>query len=74
MAEQGGFTRWLMQYRGEQTAFGDLAREVARDTEWEEPASLDALESQLRGAGRPDATIEVARRAWRRYRADSAPA
>ncbi len=67
------FTTWLFQHRGEQSVFGDFARAVARDTEWENPSSLAALESQLQGAGCSHATLEVARRAWRRFTADSAP-
>lgn len=73
MAEVAAFTKWLQQYRGEATAFGDFARAVARDPEWEDPRSLPALESQLQGAGCSLATLEIARRAWRRYTADCAP-
>lgn len=67
------FTKWLMQFRGEATATGDLARQAARDPEWAEPASLAALESHLQGAGCSQATLEVARRAWRRYAGDAGP-
>ncbi len=67
------FTKWLTQYRGEETAFGDFARAVVQDPEWEDPRSLSALESQLQGAGCSHATLGTARRAWRRYVADSAP-
>ncbi len=67
------FTKWLAQYRGEETAFGDFARAVVQDPEWEDPRSLSALESQLQGAGCSHATLETARRAWRRYAADCAP-
>lgn len=42
MAEVAAFTKWLQQYRGEATAFGDFARAVARDPEWEDPRSLPA--------------------------------
>lgn len=73
MAEAAAFTKWLQQYQGEMTAFGDFARAVARDPEWEDPRSLPALESQLQGAGCSHATLETARRAWRRYAADCAP-
>ena len=45
------YTRWLMQYRSEDTAVGDLARRIARDAEWEDPPTQAALESMLRGAG-----------------------
>jgi hypothetical protein len=71
MASRLTFTRWLMQYRGEETAVGDLARQVAQDVEWEDPRSLDALESALLGAGCAPAVLETARRAWRRYAGDS---
>jgi hypothetical protein len=73
MPEARGFTKWLLQYRGEATVFGEFARAVARDPEWEEPRSLPALESQLQGAGCSHAPLETARRAWRRYVADCAP-
>jgi len=65
------FTRWLLQYQKEATAVGDLARQVARDPEWTDPKTLAALESQLSGAGSPQATLDVARRAWRRYACDA---
>ncbi len=68
------FTKWLTQHRGEATAFGDFARAVVHDPEWEDPRSLSALESQLLGAGCAYATLETARRAWRRYTGDCAPA
>ncbi len=70
MAGSPTFTKWLLQYRGEETTFGDFARAVARDPEWEDPRSLPALESHLQGAGCSHATLETARRAWRRYTAD----
>ncbi len=72
MAKTLTFTRWLEQHRREDTAFGDFARAVARDTEWQDPGNLTALESQLQGAGCSQATLETARRAWRRYVSDSA--
>ena len=65
------FTQWLLQYERDATAVGDLARQVARDPEWTDPATLAALESQLLGAGSPQATLDVARRAWRRYASDA---
>jgi len=65
------FTQWLLQYERDATAVGDLARQVARDPEWTDPATLAALESQLLGAGSPQATLDVARRAWRRYACDA---
>ncbi len=73
MAEALSFTKWLLQYRGEDTAFGDFARAVAQDPEWEDPRSLSLLESHLQGAGCSQASLETARRAWRRYAADCAP-
>jgi len=65
------FTKWLLQRQKEATAVGDLARQVARDPEWTDPKTLAALESQLSGAGSPQATLDVARRAWRRYASDA---
>jgi hypothetical protein len=70
MARDQGFTKWLLQFQREKTAVGDLARTVAQDTEWQDPPTLESLESQLLGAGRPRAMIETARRAWRRYAGD----
>jgi hypothetical protein len=67
------FTKWLLQYQREPTAVGDLARQVARDPEWIDPPTLTVLESQLSGAGSPQATLDVARRAWRRYASDNRP-
>jgi hypothetical protein len=65
------FTKWLLQHRGEETAIGDLARQVAQDAEWTDPLTLSALESTLLGAGCSGAVLETARRAWRRYAADA---
>jgi hypothetical protein len=65
------FTKWLLQYQKEATVVGDLARQVARDPEWTDPTTLAALESQLLGAGSPQATLDAARRAWRRYACDA---
>ncbi len=64
------FTKWLLQFQRDATAVGDLARQVARDPEWTDPATLAALESQLLGAGSSRAVVDVARRAWRRYASD----
>jgi hypothetical protein len=71
MANRLPFSKWLLQYQGEATAVGDLARQVARDPEWADPPSLAALESQLSGAGCARAVLETARRAWRRYASDA---
>ncbi len=71
MATPLPFTKWLRQYRGEATAVGDLARQVARDHEWADPPSLAALESQLSGAGCSQAVLATARRAWHRYASDA---
>lgn len=65
------FTKWLLQYQRDTTAVGDLARRVAHDPEWTDPLTLAALESQLLGAGCPQAILDVARRAWRRYASDA---
>jgi hypothetical protein len=63
----------LLQFQVEATAIGDLARQVVHDPEWTDPPTLAALESQLSGAGSPQATLDVARRAWRRYTSDTGP-
>jgi hypothetical protein len=73
MADAATFTKWLRQYRGEATAIGDFARAVERDPEWEDPRNLPALESFLQGAACVHATLETARRAWRRYSGDNTP-
>ncbi len=67
------FTKWLLQYQKEATGVGDLARQVAGDPEWTDPTTIAALESQLLGAGSPQAILDVARRAWRRYASDAGP-
>jgi hypothetical protein len=73
VGERLSFTRWLAQYRGEQTAVGDLARQAARDSEWTDPPTLQALESALQGAGCTPDTLATARRAWQRYASDAGP-
>jgi len=40
-------------------------------TKWTDPPTLAALESQLLGAGSSQATLDAARRAWRRYASDA---
>mgnify|MGYP001464050002 CR=1 FL=1 len=71
MAGRFPFTKWLLQFQKDSTAVGDLARRVAHDSEWTDPPTLEALESQLLGAGCPQAILDVARRAWRRYASDA---
>jgi hypothetical protein len=72
MATRFTFTRWLQQFQQDSTAIGDLARQVVRDTEWQDPTTLAAMESQLSGAGCALPLLEVARRAWNRYISDAA--
>jgi hypothetical protein len=71
MATRFTFTKWLQQFQNESTAIGDLARQVAVDTEWQDPVTIASVESQLSGAGYSQPLLEVARRAWRRYISDA---
>lgn len=44
------FTRWLAGHADDESAIGDLARDVARDSEWPADADLDAYREHLQSA------------------------
>ena len=59
------FTQWLMQRCKEDTAIGDLARDVAQNTGWQNPAPLERLLLLLQGWGACEGASEAAHKAWR---------
>ena len=67
MAGAFTFTQWLMQRCREDTAIGDLARDVAHNTGWQNPETLERLLLLLEGWGAGEGTREAARKAWRLF-------
>ena len=67
MAGAFSFTEWLMQRRKEDTAIGDLARDVAQNTGWQNPETLERLLLLLEGWGACEEARDAARKAWRQF-------
>jgi hypothetical protein len=61
------FTQWLMQRCKEDTAIGDLARDVAQNTGWQNPETLERLLLLLQGWGACEGAREAAHKAWRQF-------
>jgi len=65
-----GFRGWLAQFTQVNGAIGDLARDVAADTDW--PEGSDELETyldHLDAAGASPAALDTLVDAWHRYAA-----
>lgn len=62
------FRTWLRQFRRDETALGDLARDVLADPDWPRgPGSLARYEAHLEDAGACNAAVSALREAWARY-------
>jgi uncharacterized protein YozE (UPF0346 family) len=62
------FRQWLKQFTGEQTAIGDLARDIYKDRRWPRgPGSSSKYLSYLEDMEACDAAIGTLREAWERY-------
>ncbi len=61
------FTAWLAERQGKDTTTGDFADDVRRDTQWQEPTSLDGLLSYLTRRGACREAKDAAKRAWRAF-------
>jgi len=67
------FTTWLLQQVDRNDPIGDLAGDVARDSDW--PAggrSLSRFLVYLRNRGACDGAIQALRAAWREWQGASA--
>ena len=63
-----GFRAWLLQFRRDESALGDLARDVLADPDWPRgPGSLARFEAHLEDAGACDEAAGALREAWARY-------
>jgi uncharacterized protein YozE (UPF0346 family) len=62
------FRAWLRQFRREESAIGDLARDALADQEWPRgPGSLNKYLGHLEDVGACDAAIDTLHEAWARY-------
>jgi hypothetical protein len=73
LVDRESFRRWLKQFTGEQSAIGDLARDVLADPSWPwGPGSLARYETHLDEAGASAAAVDTLRKAWKRYEDEQA--
>lgn len=62
------FRTWLRQFRDDESAIGDLARDVLDDPDWPRGrGSLTRYVEHLEEAGAVDDAIATLRAAWERY-------
>jgi len=62
------FTEWLLNHKGDDGSIGDLARDVANDTEWPSSAiTLAEYESHLISLGASENALAALRSAWSRF-------
>lgn len=62
------FTEWLLNHKGDDGSIGDLARDVANDTEWPSSAiTLGEYESYLISLGASGNALDALRSAWSRF-------
>lgn len=65
---RSSFRTWLKQYRKDDTALGDLARDVLADPSWPRGrADLDTYRDHLSAHGAIPRAIEVLELAWEQY-------
>lgn len=71
------FVTWLKKFESEESAIGDLARDVKADidTNFSEfpigENDHDAIRDHLYDAGASDAALETFEKAWARYKSDN---
>ncbi|WP_354384381.1 YozE family protein [Streptomyces sp. PvR034] len=71
MTRQQTFTSWLKTHAKDDTAFGDLARDVSADPHWPSRKAHAGQRAYLEERGAVLAAIETLERAWEAYRAHS---
>ncbi|MEU9710772.1 YozE family protein [Streptomyces sp. NPDC047967] len=69
MAQNPSFAAWLRTHKKDQTAIGDLAREVAADPDWPSRRQLSGQREYLEERGAIPAAVETLERAWELYEA-----
>jgi len=68
------FRRWLVQFGREESAIGDLARDVRADPGWPSgPGLLARYQVHLQEAGAAPDALEALRSAWLRYQQENSP-
>ncbi|AWK09973.1 hypothetical protein DDQ41_14880 [Streptomyces spongiicola] len=67
--EPSNFRAWLMRHVGEQSAIGDLARDVRDDAEWPEgePESFELYNEYLDSMNACEGALDALEKAWSRY-------
>lgn len=68
-----GFKAWLSQFRDDQTATGDLARDVAADPDWPVPTDLELIFLHMIELDASDNALEALRVAWERWQREQPP-
>lgn len=69
MSRTQGFTSWLKTHAKDQSAIGDLARDVAADPAWPSRRQLSGQREYLEERGAIPAAVETLERAWELYEA-----
>ncbi|MFE5806298.1 YozE family protein [Streptomyces sp. NPDC056491] len=72
MAKHQSFTTWLKTHRKDDTAIGDLARDVAADPDWPSRRGLSGQRTYLEDRGAIPRAIATLERAWEAYSAHQA--
>ncbi|RST04603.1 hypothetical protein EF910_16500 [Streptomyces sp. WAC07149] len=71
MAKHQSFTTWLKTHRKDDSAIGDLARDVSADPDWPSRRGLSGQIAYLEERGAIPAAIDTLERAWEAYDARS---
>ncbi|MFB8085030.1 YozE family protein [Streptomyces sp. NPDC055992] len=69
MTRNPGFTTWLKAHVKDQSAIGDLARDVAADPDWPSRRELSGQRKYLEERGAIPAAVETLESAWELYEA-----
>lgn len=69
MTQNPGFTTWLQAHAKDESAIGDLARDVASDPYWPSHRQLSGQRDYLEERGAIPAAVETLERAWELYEA-----
>lgn len=62
------FRAWLVQFEDEKTALGDLARDVAADSDFPRTGGSRAMRAYLEDVGANDRVFDVLDRAWVQFK------
>ncbi|MFJ8211845.1 YozE family protein [Streptomyces sp. NPDC096033] len=72
MAKHQSFTTWLKTHRKDDSAIGDLARDVSADPDWPSRRGLPGQIAYLEERGAIPRAIDTLERAWKAYDAHRA--